>query len=749
MATADSCQWDQWESELLQVSSELKQKLLDPHFVAMRCDLDGSGDLDVHELKQAAQVFGTFQSRQKDEERLQALMAGQPRISKERFAEIVAELNQSADFAKPLRTVPHSLRGMALGQLKRLETMFIKSGWLAQQCESFNQSHRMAIQEGKRFQQCPNLYAFDTFVVTPMSTPGHCAAREQDAQQTIPCATRASSFSELLNPYGLYVHSFVSHYWGHLFSSTVRALGLWANGHSQRLQVGHIESVVFWICLFALNQHDVTAEVGQNPRQGPFNAALAQAAAGAVMVLDEQINPFKRIWCLFEVSRLKDLQKPFELICDLGPFSELDSRASQSDAGATKMLQATCQALWEVSASKAQSSTEADKYRIWAETADRHWRSILEPRTVKEFFDTIVDKEGLDGLGGLCFSTFDDYIRSLLSTSMLRVLLARGDYVPAAECCRYGASFTEEQLIEICTSFATIKERAAWLNVLIMNAREAPTAELLLKLGSDPRATDNDGKTVLMLAAQRGHESVAKVLLENGAEIGAANKAGATALMYAAQGGHESLTKLLLEQKANAGAADKDGVTALQLAAFGGHELVAKLLLEHGADTQAANHTGITTLMYAAQGGHESLAKLLLEYGANACVGNNTGGTALMSASECGNESLAKLLLENGANADATNEDGSTALMYAALGGHESLTKLLLDHGANANAADQNGSTALQLAAFGGHESVAKLLLQNGASAMAPENAGVSALKYAVQGDHESLAKLLLEYGAG
>ena len=104
MATADSCQWDQWESELLQVSSELKQKLLDPHFVAMRCDLDGSGDLDVHELKQAAQVFGTFQSRQKDEERLQALMAGQPRISKERFAEIVAELNQSADFAKPLRS---------------------------------------------------------------------------------------------------------------------------------------------------------------------------------------------------------------------------------------------------------------------------------------------------------------------------------------------------------------------------------------------------------------------------------------------------------------------------------------------------------------------------------------------------------------------------------------------------------------------------------------------------------------------
>ena len=56
-------------------------------------------------------------------------------------------------------------------------------------------------------------------------------------------------------------------------------------------------------------------EVGENPREGPFNAALAQATGGAVMVLDEEIRPFSRLWCLFEISRLKDLQQPFELIC--------------------------------------------------------------------------------------------------------------------------------------------------------------------------------------------------------------------------------------------------------------------------------------------------------------------------------------------------------------------------------------------------------------------------------------------------
>ena len=50
---------------------------------------------------------------------------------------------------------------------------------------------------------------------------------------------------------------------------------------------------MFWICLFALNQHDTAEEVGENPVQGPFNAALAHAEGGAVMVLDEEINPFK------------------------------------------------------------------------------------------------------------------------------------------------------------------------------------------------------------------------------------------------------------------------------------------------------------------------------------------------------------------------------------------------------------------------------------------------------------------------
>ena len=130
-----------------------------------------------------------------------------------------------------------------------------------------------------------------TFVVTPMSKPGMCGAREHDEQQTIAEARRTSSFSELVNPFGLFVHCFVSHFWGHKFTSTVTALDLWADSNYDKL-TSEKEALVYWICLFALNQHDVAEEVGENPQQGPFNAALAQATGGAVMVLDEEVKPF-------------------------------------------------------------------------------------------------------------------------------------------------------------------------------------------------------------------------------------------------------------------------------------------------------------------------------------------------------------------------------------------------------------------------------------------------------------------------
>ena len=500
-----------------------------------------------------------------------------------------------------------------------------------------------AIAEGTKFRQDTNLYALDTFVVTPMSKPGICGAREHDEHQTIAEADGISSFSELVNPFGLFVHCFVSHFWGHDFTSTVMALDLWADANYNKM-TSEKDALVFWICLFALNQHDVAEEVGENPQQGPFNAALAQATGGAVMVLDEEVKPFSRIWCLFEASRLKDLQRPFELICSEGSLSQPENGGHQVS---TKMLEATCRALWNMSASKAESSVAKDKYQIWSETANESIRGLIKGVGAERWFNWLIDQHGADGLAEV-FSNFDRYIKSLLSTATLKILMARGDFASASTCCLQGADVSSEQLTQICSNFAAETERGAWLNSMLLQASNASMAKLLLEQGADVAAANNDGDTALMLAAINGHEAVAQLLLQHGADATAARHDGVTALMCAAGGGHEAVAQLLLQHGADVAAAEHHGFTALIWAAGGGHEAVAQLLLQHGADVAAAMHDGSTALMGAAQGGHEAVAQLLLQHGSDVRAAMHDGRTALMIARANGHEAVARLLREHG-----------------------------------------------------------------------------------------------------
>ena len=87
-----------WHLELLAVSEDLQKQLQDPQFVATRCDLDGSGDLDPHELRQAARVYGIDPG---PGDGSAELMAGQ-RMSKGSFAEMVALRSQERPLIRAL-----------------------------------------------------------------------------------------------------------------------------------------------------------------------------------------------------------------------------------------------------------------------------------------------------------------------------------------------------------------------------------------------------------------------------------------------------------------------------------------------------------------------------------------------------------------------------------------------------------------------------------------------------------------------
>ena len=270
------------------------------------------------------------------------------------------------------------------------------------------------------------------------------------------------------------------------------------------------------------------------------------------------VKPFSRIWCLFEASRLKDLQRPFELICSEGSLSQPENGGHK--AVSAKMLQDTCQALWNVSTAKVESSVAKDKYQIWGETANESFRGIIQGMGAERYLKSFIEVNGTDALAE-AFTDFDRYMKSLLSTAVLKVLMARGDFASAATCCLEGADVSSEQLAEICSSFAAATERRAWLNSMLLQASNPSMAKLLLEKGADVAAASNSGTTALMCAAVGGHEAVAQLLLQHGADVAAAKNGGETALMLAALGGHEAVAQLLLQHGADVAAASNEDVT--------------------------------------------------------------------------------------------------------------------------------------------------------------------------------------------
>ena len=95
----------------------------------------------------------------------------------------------------------------------------------------------------------------------------------------------------------------------------------------------------------------------------------------------------------------------------------------------------------------------ADKYQIWEETANESFRGAIKGVGAERWFNGVIDQHGADQLAEF-FSDFDRYMKSLLSTTVLQVLMARGDFASAATCCLQGADVSSEQLAEICSSFA-------------------------------------------------------------------------------------------------------------------------------------------------------------------------------------------------------------------------------------------------------------------------------------------------------
>lgn len=126
------------------------------------------------------------------------------------------------------------------------------------------------------------------------------------------------SFAELAGP-GT-VDWFISHFWALPFQDFAQSL------RAHAMYVGRDwEAIKYWICSFSQNQWRLEEELCPGTlRESSFHKALmAPSCQGTGMMMDSELTPLKRSWCLFEMLQTFNLHERGLSQHRLAPFMGL------------------------------------------------------------------------------------------------------------------------------------------------------------------------------------------------------------------------------------------------------------------------------------------------------------------------------------------------------------------------------------------------------------------------------------------
>jgi cytohesin len=270
--------------------------------------------------------------------------------------------------------------------------------------------------------------------------------------------------------------------------------------------------------------------------------------------------------------------------------------------------------------------------------------------------------------------------------------------------------------------------------------------------GADPNARDEEGRSPLHLAAERGHLEAIDALVDAGADLEAAETAapGWRPLHRAclpspvrAQGDPPTIARLLA-RGADALAANTRGVTALHLVVPWGEAELVEALLEAGAVAGAADANGVTPLHAACRRGSLPLTEGLLADDGE-LTGPALGRRADSAVARLEDRPVVLALLEAGAELGARDAEGRTPLHVAVESGAEWAVHLLLERGASVHEADSFGVTPLHLAAT---PALAERMLEAGAEIDPMDREGRTPLHRAIAAGRDDVAEHLLGRGA-
>ena len=259
---------------------------------------------------------------------------------------------------------------------------------------------------------------------------------------------------------------------------------------------------------------------------------------------------------------------------------------------------------------------------------------------------------------------------------------------------------------------------------------------------------DEDGKTPLHIACEKGYQSIIDYFISKGADVFARDDKGYYAIHYAAIGGYLSIVKYLIEQhNFDVNSKGSANVTPLHEACLNGHLQIVEYLISKGADLYAKDKESNYSIHYAAIGGHLPIIKYFIEqHNFDVNIRQRNLRTPLHEASSNGHLPVVEYLISKGADINAYEYTaGYKSIHLACNNGHFFIVQYFIEKlNVNIEIKSSYSHTPLICSCIYGHFLLFNYLISKGANLMARMMGG-GCIHRACRGGYLHIVEYLIE----
>ena len=170
--------------------------------------------------------------------------------------------------------------------------------------------------------------------------------------------------------------------------------------------------------------------------------------------------------------------------------------------------------------------------------------------------------------------------------------------------------------IRVGANLETRDERGRTPLLLAVTKDRLAVARLLVYLGADPDALDDQHDTPWLVTGVTGSVDMLEVLLPARPDLAIRNRFGGTSLIPASERGHVGYVRRVVRTDIGVNHINNLGWTALLEAVILGdgskrYQQIVMILLDAGADASIADRQGVTALQHAERRGQREVARIL------------------------------------------------------------------------------------------------------------------------------------------